>query len=60
MAIRQRPKAGATRTRVVKPREQMNWQSNLRNVSTVLVLLILIVVHLKMQCVTQIFFWGFP
>lgn len=43
MAIRQRPKAGATRTRVVKPREQMNWQNNLRNVSTVLVLLILIV-----------------
>jgi cell division protein FtsQ len=37
MAIRQRPTAGATRTRAVKPREQVNW-----SVSTVLVLLMLI------------------
>ncbi|THK43346.1 FtsQ-type POTRA domain-containing protein [Methylophaga sp. SB9B] len=42
MAIRQRPTAGATRTRAVKPREQVNWSVRLRNISTVLVLLTLI------------------
>ena len=43
MAIRKRPTAGATRTRVVKPRERVSWKIKMRNISTVLVLLTLIV-----------------
>lgn len=43
MAIRQRPSAGATRTRTVKPREHVSWQVKLRNISTVLVVLTLII-----------------
>lgn len=42
MAIRRRPTAGATRTRAVKPREQIDWRVKLRNISTALILVAII------------------
>lgn len=43
MAIRPRPIAGDTRTRVVKPREQINWQTRLRNIGIGLALLAVVI-----------------
>lgn len=49
MAVKRRPAAGASRIRTVKPREQVNWPVLLRNLGTLLVLLILVMgtLHLR-------------